>query len=267
MKRHFIPEVEKYFSDFVEFYGGKIIDKLGENLADRPNADYLFEQPKLVAELKCFEKDIFSGKDEFPRIEKLLHKWTNKKMISDSQLRNYIFKGGPLPSKCSKEMIEVASKTIERSIHKGNKQIEISKSTFNIPNSRGALFLINDGNYFFTNEQFLGVISNILKRKYPHPSFDVIVYLTLNQTSRNLINQLDYTVWVPIYTRIDENGETVEDIELFDFVNDHGRKFSDFYEIKTGEKLMDRKEYSDTENGIEEIKNLKYVTKQIIYRK
>ncbi len=267
LERHFIPKVEEYFSEFVEFYGGKVIEKLESNLNDRPNADYLFENPNLVAELKCFEKDIFTGKDEFPRIELLLDKWTNKKMISDAQLRNYIFRGGPLPAKCSKELIETASKTVERAIHKGNKQIETSKSTFNIPNSKGLLFLVNDGNYFFNNHQFLGIISNIIGRKYRNPSFDVIVYLTINQTSRNQSNELDYTVWVPIYTRIDENGETIEDLDLFNFVNGIGRKFGDFYELKTGEKLRDRQEFSDTKQGIEEIKKHIYVPKKIIYKK
>lgn len=267
LERHFIPNVEEYFSEFVEFYGGKVIDKLESNLNDRPNADYLFENPNLVAELKCFEKDIFSSKDEFPRIERLLNKWTDKKMISDAQLRNYIFKEGPLPAKCSKELIETASKTVERAIHKGNKQIETSKATFNIPNSKGLLFLVNDGNYFFNNHQFLGIIGNILGRKYRNPSFDAIVYLTINQTSRNPLNELDYTVWVPIYTRIDENGETIEDLDLFNFVNDIGRKFSDFYELKTGEKFKDRQEFSNTEQGIEEIKKHIYVPKKIIYKK
>lgn len=267
LDRYFVPSVEEYFSEFIEFYGGKVIEKMEENLADRPNADYLFEKTELIAELKCFEKDVFSGKDRFPKMERLFTKWTNKKMISDAQLRDYAFKGAPLPINCSKDMIEVASKTIERAIHKGNKQIDTSKLTFKIPNSNGVLFLVNDGNYFFTNEQFLGIISNILGRKYRNPSFDVIIYLTINQTSRIPTSYLDYTVWMPIYTRIDEEGETVNDEKLFYFVNDIGRKFADFFELKSGEKLKDRREFSDTAKGIEEIKKHKFVPKNIIYGK
>ena len=95
----------------------------------------------------------------------------------------------------------------------------------------------------------------------------MVVFLTINQTSRNQVNELDYTVWVPIYTRIDENGETIEDLDLFNFVNDIGRKFSDFYELKTGEKLKDRQEFSNTKQGIEEIKKHIYIPKKIIYNK
>jgi hypothetical protein len=266
-ERYFIPKVEEYFSEFVEFYGGKVIDKLDGNLADRPNADYLFENPELIAELKCFEKDIFSGKDEFPKMERLLTKWTNKKMITVAQLREYTFRGAPLPIECRKDMVQVASKTIERAIHKGNKQIEVSKSTFDKPNSNGVLFLVNDGNYFFTNEHFLGIIGNILGRKYRNPSFDVIVYLTINQTSQIPKSPYDYTVWVPIYTRIDKNGETIKDEKLFDFINDIGRKFAHFYELKSGENIKDNREFSDTEKGIEEIKKHKYIPKKIIYGK
>jgi hypothetical protein len=267
-ERPFVANVEEYFSEFVDFYGGKIIEKLQENLVDRPNADYLFENPDIIAELKCFQKDVFSGEDEFPKIERLLNKWISKKKISNKQLRNYIFRGGALPKKCSEDIIELASKTIERAIYKANKQIEESKITLSKRNARGVLFLINDGNYFFNTKGFLGIISNLIRRKFITPSFDVVVYLTLNQATWKPGSELDHTFWIPIYMRIDENGNTVEDEELFYFINDIGKKFlNDFFTLKTGQLLLGTMQIENFEEGMEEISKHNYIPKEVIYKK
>lgn len=258
-------DVEEYFSEFVDFYGGKIIEEMDVDLTDVLNADYYFDTPESIAELKCFKKDVFSGEEDFPKIQRLLTKWRNKKIISEAQFRNFIFKGTQLPKKCINEINQIASKTIERAIHKANKQIQSSKETFDIQDSKGILFLVNDGNYFFENADFLAIISSILTRKFPNPSFDVIIYLTVNQASKIPESNLDYTVWIPIYTRINKNGDTVEDIELFNLVDDLGRKFIDFFEFKSGIVIKDRKELN-SEEEIYEIKEHKYIPKNQIFR-
>lgn len=267
LKRPFVDNVEQYFSEFVEFYGGEIIEKLENNLTDRPNADYLFNSPEIIAELKCFQKDIFSGKDEFPRIQKLIHKWSSKKMISNLQLQNYIFRAGPLPKKCIDELIDLASRTIERAIHKANKQIETSKHAMNKKNASGVLFLANDGNYFFDTHGFLNIISTLIERKFKNPSFDVVIYFTVNQATWTPEDNLDHTFWIPMYTRIDKEKETVKDDPLWTFVNDIGRKFlNDFFTLKTGQ-IPKGKEIEGFEEGMEEISKHNYIPKDIIYKK
>lgn len=268
IERPFFEDTELLFSEFVEFYGGNVIDKLDANLIDRLNADYLFEKQNTIAELKTFKKDVFSEIEDFPRLENLMSKWLSKKMITQKEFRDYAFKGKKLPKKCQDDLISVASRTVERAIQKGNKQIEESKKTFNKPSANGILLLINDGNYFFSTEGFLHIISNIIGRKFKESSFDVIIYITVNQVTRKAESELDYSVWIPIYTKVDEDGETIVTDEFHQFINDLGKKFQvDFITLKTGHKPMKHTKIESLYDTVEELKNHKFIPKDVIYKK
>lgn len=268
LERPFFPNIEELFSEYVEFYGGKVVDKLKENKTDRQNADFLFEQPNIVAELKTFEKDIFGEPEDFSRLTDLFEKWIENGWMTEEDLRNYTFKGKQLPQKCISNWIERASKTIERAIYKANKQIEETKKTFGKDDANGIVFLINDGNYFFANQGFLAVISNIIDRKFKQSNFDVIIYLTINQVTFKKGSKLDYTVWVPIYTKVDEQGETIVSDELHSFVNTFGEKFlTEFLTIKTGYEPKECNQIESLKDSIEEFNKHKFIPKDVIYKK
>jgi len=268
MERPFFNDIEKLFSEFVEFYGGKVIDKLEENLTNRANADYLFNKPSTIAELKTFQKDLFSGADDLPKIESLFKKWLAEKTITDKQFREYAFQGKPLPSKCNSDIIEIASRTIERAIKKGNKQIQESKNTLNKAFANGILFLINDGNYFFSNEGFISIICNLIGRKFVKSSFDVIIYITINQVTTKPGSELDYSLWHPIYTKVDKDGETIVTDEFHEFINDLGARFqTEFMTMKTGIEITEHTQIEDLEEGIKEINKHTFIPKEIIYKK
>lgn len=268
LERPFFSEVEKLFSEYVEYYGGKVVIKLDTNKTDRENADYLFEHPEVVAELKTFQKDVFSEVEDIPRLMDLFSKWTADGLIKPEDLVEYTLRGKQLPQKCIADLIERASKTIERAINKANKQIEETKKTFNKPNANGVIFLINDGNYFFTTEGFLVVVSNLIGRKFKQSSFDVIIYLTINQVTKREGSELDHNIWVPIYTKIDDLGETIVSDELHSFVNDFGEKFlTDFLTLKTGNKPKEFRQIESFEESIEELPKHRFIPKEVIYKK
>jgi hypothetical protein len=267
-KRPFFPDIEKLFSEYVEFYGGTVIEKLAENKVDRLNADYLFENPQIIAELKTFEKDIFSGQEEFTRLEELFKKWLENGMITEKDFTDYAFRRKPLPKKCNEDLIERASRTIERAIHKANNQIAETKKTFDKENANGIVFLINDGNYFFSTEGFLAVIANLIYRKFKVSSFDVVIYLTINQATKKENSELDYNVWTPIYTKIDNIGKTVVSDELHMFVNDFGQKLqTKFLPLKTGYELKENIQIESFEESIKELKKHRFIPKNVLFKK
>jgi len=268
LERPFFPDVESLFSEYVEYYGGLVVDKLESNKTDRQNADYLFEVPEIVAELKTFEKDVFSEPEDVPRLIELFEKWISKGFMTGEDLSEYTFRGKKLPQKCIEDLVERASKTIERAIYKADKQIKETKKTFNKPNANGILILINDGNYFFTSQGFLVVISTLLGRKFKNPSFDVIIYLTINQATYKEDSELDHNIWVPIYTKINEKGDTIVSDELHSFVNAFGEKFlTEFLTLKTGHAPKEFTQIVNIDQVMKEFYKHKFIPKDVIYKK
>lgn len=267
-ERPFFPEIENLFSEFVEYIGGFVIEKLAENKVDRKNADYLFENPQIIAELKTFTKDVFSAEDDPNRLQELFTKWLKSGELSEDQLKNYAFNQKPLPQEIINEIIERASRPIERAIYKANKQIEETKKTFNKEDANGIIFIINDGNYFFSNEGFLNIIANLIGRKFKESSFDAIIYLTINQATRKPNSKLDYNFWIPIYTKVDEKGETIVSDDLHEFINKIGAVLhSEFLPLKTGYELQDHKQIESLEDSLKEIRKHKFIPKDVIYTK
>ena len=55
-----IVDVESAFNEFVEEFGGELISKAVPANPEE-NADYLFRDEGVVAELKCLQKDFFAA--------------------------------------------------------------------------------------------------------------------------------------------------------------------------------------------------------------
>ncbi len=260
LKRPENVNVEDFFNEYVEYFGGQVISNNEQNLVDRANADYLFKDDNVIAELKCFQKDLFNNEDDIPRVFNFLNKWEEKKLIQQGDKIKIILGSKQLPKECYADLLEACTKTIDRALHKANKQIVESKRTFNIPNAKGIVLLCNDGNYFVQNDIFLGLIANIMVRKYMESDIDGFVYFTLNQVSTIPNSYLDWHLWVPSYRN--ENDES-----LVNFINKLGFKFqNDFYTMKTGIQSSDKIITDDFEKGINTIKSMKHIPKDIIYK-
>lgn len=267
-ERPFSPDIEALFSEYVEFYGGKVVEKQEDNDTDRSNADFIFVQPEIIAELKTFQKDLFSESEDSARMLGMLEKWIKSGFLTFEEWSKFVFHDKPLPKECVDDMVKRASKTIERAIYKANKQIAETKKTFKKEAANGVVFLVNDGNYFFKHEGFIAVIANIIGRKFRDASFDVVVYLTINQSTFKKDSELDYQFWVPIYSKVDEQGNTIVSNELHTFINDFGKCFLDeFLTIKTGEKPKEYKELDSVNDAVEELHQHMYIPKGFIYKK
>lgn len=135
------------------------------------------------------------------------------------------------------------------------------------PDANGVVFLINDGNYFFKNEGFLHIIANLIGRKFKESNFDVVIYITVNQATFKDDSDLDYNFWVPIYTKVDENGETIVSDEFHSFINKLGNNFlTDFLTKKSGKAPDSFIEIEDLMDTIDEMKKHKFIPKEIIYK-
>lgn len=250
-------ELEPLFNGFVVEYGGDLVSNLIPRDNVSLNADYVFKKHEVIAELKCFEKDLFNDKDEGARIETLVNKWIENGWLNDENIKDVLVTG--LPKECRTDMIKAARKTIDRIIHHANKQIIATKSLLNIPNAKGLLLLCNDGNYFLSPLQFVALICDVMQKKYMESDIDGFVYFTVNQISRSPDDEIDHRIWYPVYRK--------EEDPLGDFVNELGSSFNDIYYPKvTGIPDVHRFVTDNVEEGNNQIKKMFYLPKHIVFK-
>jgi hypothetical protein len=261
LKRPAPLDVEETLNKFVKFLGGNLVSNLLSEKITTLNADYYFETPEIIAELKCFKKDLFANEDDAVRLIQLMEVWKKKDYIKDGDEIKLAFGIKPLPKECLDDLLKAAAKTIERALHKAIKQIKETRILLNKPKAKGLILLVNDGNYFLSNSQFIGLTASIISRKYSKEPFDAFIYITLNQVAYLPDSELDRQVWVPCYMNEDTRI-------LGDFINEIGsRFFKEFLPSVTGIKPTEHIKIEDFEESMEVLKKLKYLPKDIAYPK
>lgn len=221
--------VENTFNEFVKEFGGELVSELMPKNQNLPrNADYLFRDNRVVAELKCFEKDLFNNDEDIARLEKLIKKWISNGSISGHHALRWALGQEKLPLICAQDMINLAVRTIETAIKSAKEQIKQTKDYFHINNGKGLLLLANDGNYFLEHQELFGLICRIMGKKFMNSSIDGIVYFSDNMPSKVPWLLREMSVWFPAYRK--------ENDELGDFVNELGAKWISFFQRKIGEE-------------------------------
>lgn len=200
MKRPAYIAVEPTFDEFVTSFGGVKVSSLIAGLPGLKgtpplNADYIFADDNVIAELKCLEKDTYSA-DQFRELfNSLITGWCDRGMI---QWRVY---GGPvliqsrdLPSECQLELERIISRRLRKVVAKANKQIRQTKKTLGTDNAKGLLLLVSDGNYFLRPEHVLGFVGRIVRDQFS--SIHSIVYFTVNAAIDVPTVDKDGLIWI-----------------------------------------------------------------------
>jgi len=176
LKRQLV-DIESAFDEFVEEFGGEVILK---HLPANPpeNADYLFRNEMVIAELKCLQKDTIGSDDFQERLLDLYRQWERNGLITLAELLAIQRREKCLSEKCRHDLGELIKGPIEGVIKKANKQIKSSKQYFGLPEAKGLLLLASDGNYSIDPEGAAWVLQRILFDGFS--AINEVVYFTVN---------------------------------------------------------------------------------------
>lgn len=213
---------ERTFDRFVQNVGGQKISDILPGNPSFQNADYLFRNENVIAELKTLQTD-FGITDSFrdKHIELL------KKYISDDRMTfGAIFRSEERPQEYSKDLLRLFRPALCRILKKANQQIKETKKELGFENNSGILLLVNDDFISLEPRFITSIICEILTHSYS--SIDAFVYLTLNHYVDIPGNDYANLLWVPVYSERAPNW-------LADFVNKLGSQWFDFLEIEVGE--------------------------------
>lgn len=218
--------VEETLNEYVEEFGGELVEKLLSN-PDFNNADYVFEEYKVVAELKTLEKDFFSEAHYKKKINELYNKWAGQGVVPHL-FGKMVIQTQNLPEQCQLEFADIVKKPLENRISKANKQIKQTKKHFGIEDYKGVLILVNDGNYSLESDAIMYLVNRIVNTQCT--SIDSTIHFTLNLRADMPEIDKDLLVWIDMHRNGTEGASR-------EFLSNFRDGWFKFLEKKSGEHL------------------------------
>jgi hypothetical protein len=118
-----VIDLEKEFASFLEGIGAEVSDKTLTGPDIPKNADYIFHDEKIVAELKLLKTNPFENKEFKKSFIKKQNEWLQKGYATLAQL-NAATNITQLPEKCYNDILKLYSRPIKNHIEKANDQIK-----------------------------------------------------------------------------------------------------------------------------------------------
>lgn len=201
MSKPFPPHlnVEESFNEFVEEFGGELVSKLLPKNPSFKNADYFFQRRSIVAEMKCLEKDTFQDRAYRRKMGILYDKWVRQGLVPDSLFRPTVIETKDYPLECQRDVASLLKRPIEERIKEANRQIKQTKEHFGLPDAKGLLLLVNDGNYSFESDSLLYTVGRCLKAQFT--AIQSLIYFTVNMHANRPGVERDILVWVDACSR------------------------------------------------------------------
>lgn len=212
-------DVENTWQEFVRLQKGKVLSDDFGTSPDFANADFWFDKEQVVIELKEIQTEFLDKKKD--EITNFIEKYIRESGLSGSE----IFQG-KFSDDFYREYIRLVRPAIARILKKANRQIKETKKYLEVPNARGVAIIVNDGFTSLSVTIVLGLICNILVNSYS--SIDGFVLMTVNSYVAIESSDIPRLIWTPSYSPSSEHTS------LPDFINDLGREWWKFMEVKTG---------------------------------
>lgn len=211
-------KVEATWRDFVRTIGGTVVDDVMPQPLEIENADFVFLDASVVAELKEIETE-FSAAPAFRKgFDMLMHKLVTE----DPEWRPILFGGtAQQPAWFTSEFVRLFRPPISRILKKANRQLRETKAHFGIDAPMGILLLVNDGFTSIGPDLIRALTSDLLLHSYS--SIDCCIYLTVNRYVGIAGSDEPKLIWAPTYS-------DRASVRLVSFVDDLGRNWFNYLE-------------------------------------
>lgn len=201
-------EVEKLWDGFIPRIGGcRVLELIGAN-PTASNADYLFRQDNVIAELKVLTADLVRTDSGQDGIAALMASWRERGLYNVVFYGTRLIQSRDLPEQCQQELAEYFGKRLSKVISDANKQIRSTKSLLKMDDAFGLLLLVNDGSYHLHPDMLTYVLSRALRPRFDdrgHPesvsnkSIDNVLALTITMSANAPSIPEPVQLWLPAF--------------------------------------------------------------------
>jgi hypothetical protein len=186
-------DIESAFDSIIGSCGGIRVDNIVGPSPPFRNADYLFHEHRVVAELKCLEEDKTHDPNLAEKLGRIWIKWRQKGFVSGKTPSRIDWR--TLPKNCQMDMYKIVGKPIQKKIQKANIQIRETKAALNLGDYTGLLLIANDGNFAMSPAAVIHCIQSNLAKDFRE--IHNFVFFTANMTSRMAGTPIPVLFWIP----------------------------------------------------------------------
>lgn len=166
---------EALFDKVVAKVGGCRVDSLVKPRAE--NADYVFSDANVIAELKVIEKDLRTDPETTARVSEIFGSHANEAGMP-SMCGRLPVRVDLLPKPARDEILDHFKKKFERPIKKAASQIKSTRTLLGMPDATGLLILVNDSSTFADPAIVACLLGRVLQ--HHHTSIDHVVFCMMN---------------------------------------------------------------------------------------
>ena len=158
--------------------GQRVTELVGVN-PSFDNADYVFPEDNIVAELKSLEKDFLSDPAAGDKMHELYNRWLDEGKDVPFIYGAGVLRTDQIPVECARELIGIFKNKFESAVlRKANRQIRETKENLNHPDAVGLLLLSNEGNFAFDPAMVAHVLFHSLGSKFS--SIEHVIFFSAN---------------------------------------------------------------------------------------
>lgn len=173
-------KTEEIFKACVKDLAGRCLDD--ELPKDRQfrNADFLFDEHRVVSELKCLEEDVFRTPKFNQKVKALYDKWIERGLVQPTKYFNL----RDIPGECAIEYLNLIKRQIQDSYLKSaNDQIKKTKQHLGLDDYQGLLIIANEGNTHLKPSALFNVLHHCFNGgNYSHINQFVLVNVSMMAT-------------------------------------------------------------------------------------
>lgn len=235
-------------NDFVEANGGIVSDRVVAP-DKQTNADYVFHDAKVIAELKILMEDPFSNKEFLESEAAKKASWIETGYLTEEQMAQ-VRTIDQLPEQCYRDIVKLYTGVLKRDVKKASKQIKATREKANLENYKGLLIIVSDGNFLLDPNNIGKSLAGLL-REGQYSGINTVVYLTVNVMTMRIGDPTKSRLFVYFW----RNAEKMEQEVPLEFLKGFFDKWVDHYMALTGLSLDKISEID--ERGITEVNHLK----------
>ncbi|HEY2584296.1 MAG TPA: hypothetical protein VGI81_00875 [Tepidisphaeraceae bacterium] len=204
-------DIEQEFPAAIRRADGQVVaELLPTKSPDFDNADYVFLNHGVIAELKCLTKNVVLDPDFTAKLGKLYAKLMRERRapVVFGRVRVSLEQIARFDERAAFEFLEPYKKRLAKVLEKANTQIKETARHFQIQQPKGLLVLANDGDMGLELDLLLHLLSRLLRDRYR--SINAVLYFTANaDLAVNVPDFQPSLVWMPLgipgRTSVDES--------------------------------------------------------------